>query len=57
MQCMVNTFLSSNVERLKRSNVDTLSRFIRSRYKIHMSTSVLQARIQNCIKEKQRISN
>lgn len=50
MKCIIQTFLESDINRLRKSDINVLVRFIRKKYKIDMSKSALQQKINNIIK-------
>lgn len=50
MKCIIQTFLESDINRLRKSDISVLVRFIRKKYKIDMSKNALQQKINNIIK-------
>ena len=50
MKCLIQSFLELDINRLRKSDINVLIRFIRKKYKIDMSKNALQQKINNIIK-------
>jgi hypothetical protein len=51
MNCVIKSFLESDIDRMKKSNTEVLTRFIKMKYKINLSKGVLENRMSNYLRK------
>jgi hypothetical protein len=51
MKCIIDTFLESDMDRLKEKNIAVIARYIKTKFRIDISLKAMQQKMNLCLEK------